>query len=61
MNKFLPVACFLILCSSFYGQNAQDFFKVHQGKLPVKVYYGQAAKAMNLLGIDGSKGIIYAE
>ena len=51
----------------FFGQlpwSEQDtgFFQGSSGRaLPVKVYYGTKPRNMSLLGIDGSKGIIYAK
>ena len=62
MIKFLLSTLFVFSASSVsYGQKTQDFFKVHQGPLPVKVYYGSKPRNMSLLGVDGSKGIIYAK
>ena len=60
MKYLLPLA-FLSCLSHAYGQTTQDFFKVHQGPLPVKVYYGSTTKPMSLLGVDGSRGVIYAK
>ena len=51
-----------ILGFSFLSAQAnQDYFKIHSGALPVKIYVGNAGKAGSLLGVDGQKGIIYAE
>ena len=61
MIKYLLPLAFLSCLGHAYGQKTQDFFKVHQGPLPVKVYYGSAIKPMSLLGVDGSRGIIYAK
>ena len=61
MIKYLLPLAFLFCSGHAYGQKTQDFFKVHQGTLPVKVYYGSAIKPMSLLGVDGSRGVIYAK
>lgn len=64
MNNYL--ASITILFSFCFGyinlfaQANQDYFKIHSGALPVKIFVGQAAKAGTLLGVDGQKGIIYA-
>jgi tetratricopeptide (TPR) repeat protein len=61
MTKYLLALLFVFSATS-HGQNkTTDFFRVHQGALPVKVYYGTNPRNMSLLGIDGSKGIIYAK
>lgn len=60
MKYLLPLA-FLSWMSHAHGQKTQDFFKVHQGPLPVKVNYGSTIKPMSLLGVDGSRGVIYAK
>ncbi len=61
MTKYLLALLFVFSATS-HGQNkTPDFFRVHQGALPVKVYYGTNPRNMSLLGIDGSKGIIYAK
>ena len=44
-----------------FAQEAQDYFKIHSGSLPVKIYVGNAGKPGSLLGVDGQKGIIYAQ
>ncbi len=46
---------------SLYSQANQDYFKVHAGALPVKIFVGSASKPGSLLGVDGQKGIIYAQ
>ena len=46
---------------SLYSQANQDYFKVHAGALPVKIFVGSAGKPGSLLGVDGQKGIIYAQ
>ncbi|MDA8774389.1 hypothetical protein N9N13_01560 [Opitutales bacterium] len=46
---------------SLYSQANQDYFKVHAGALPVKIFVGSASKLGSLLGVDGQKGIIYAQ
>jgi len=64
MSKYLT--CITILFSFCFGhinlcaQANQDYFKIHSGALPVKIFVGNAAKAGTLLGVDGQKGIIYA-
>ena len=61
MIKYLLSFLFLFSATS-HGQNkTPDYFRVNQGALPVKVYYGTKPRNMSLLGIDGSKGIIYAK
>ncbi len=61
MTKYFLALLFVFSATS-HGQNkTPDFFRVHQGALPVKVYYGTNPRNMSLLGIDGSKGIIYAK
>lgn len=64
MNKFFIL---IISIVSFFeisllsAQNKEDYFKIHSGALPVKIYVGNAAKPGSLLGVDGQKGIIYAQ
>jgi tetratricopeptide (TPR) repeat protein len=64
MNNYLASITILFSfcygCINLLGQANQDYFKIHSGALPVKIFVGQAAKAGNLLGLDGQKGIIYA-
>ena len=55
-----------LLLSLFFSalldaQKNQDYFAVHAGELPVKVFYGLKAQPMGLLGVDSSKGIIFAK
>lgn len=59
---FVKVIALSVLCLPLTGF-AEDYFKKYAGKLPVKVHYlkSAATKAMNLLGIDAARGIIYAE
>jgi tetratricopeptide (TPR) repeat protein len=61
MMKYLLPIVVLSCLGHAYGQKTQDFFKVHRGELPVKVHYESRYKPMSLLGIDGSRGIIYAK
>lgn len=63
MKYLLLPVFFLSFLGYSHGQQSKDYFKVHQGQLPVKVYYGTSPnpKPMGLLGLDGSKGIIYAK
>jgi len=61
MIKYLLSFLFLFLTTSHGQSKTPDYFRVHQGALPVKVYYGTKPRNMSLLGIDGSKGIIYAK
>jgi hypothetical protein len=61
MMKYLLSFLFLLPAFSHGQKKTPDYFKVHQGALPVKVYYGTKPRNMSLLGIDGSKGIIYAK
>ena len=62
MTKYLLALLFVFSAMAHHGQSkTPDFFRVHQGALPVKVYYGTKPRNMSLLGIDGSKGIIYAK
>ena len=44
-----------------FSQANQDYFKIHAGALPVTIYVGNAGKPGSLLGVDGQKGIIYAQ
>ena len=61
MTKYLLALLFVFSATSHGQSKTPDFFRVHQGALPVKVYYGTKPRNMSLLGIDGSKGIIYAK
>ena len=65
MNKYFSIFIvsiyFLVSPWSLLSQANQDYFKVHAGALPVKIFIGTAAKAGSLLGVDGQKGIIYAQ
>ena len=65
MNRqILTYISLVLLCYgqfSLFSQANQDYFKIHSGALPVKIYVGSAAKAGSLLGVDGQKGIIYAQ
>jgi hypothetical protein len=65
MNKYFSIfivsICFVVSPWSLLSQANQDYFKVHAGALPVKIFVGTAAKAGSLLGVDGQKGIIYAQ
>jgi tetratricopeptide (TPR) repeat protein len=61
MIKYLLSFLFLFSATSYGQKKTVDFFKIHQGALPVKVYYGTKPRNMSLLGIDGSRGIIYAK
>jgi tetratricopeptide (TPR) repeat protein len=65
MNKYFSIfivsICFVVSPWSLLSQANQDYFKVHAGALPVKIFVGSAAKAGSLLGVDGQKGIIYAQ
>ena len=64
MNNYLAsitiLFSFCFGCINLCAQANQDYFKIHSGALPVKIFVGQAAKAGTLLGLDGQKGIIYA-
>lgn len=61
MIKYLLLSLFLFSAFSHGQTKTPDYFKANQGALPVKVYYGTKPRNMSLLGIDGSKGIIYAK
>ena len=65
MNKYFSIfivsICFFVSPWSLLSQANQDYFKVHAGALPVKIFVGNAGKAGSLLGVDGQKGIIYAQ
>ena len=52
---------FLSFSCSLYGQANKDYFKIHSGPLPVKIYVRNAGKPGSLLGVDGQRGIIYAQ
>ncbi|MEC7800780.1 MAG: hypothetical protein VX609_05770 [Verrucomicrobiota bacterium] len=43
-----------------FGQ-AVDYFVKFRGELPVKVFYGVKPRPVSLLGVDSTKGIIYAK
>jgi hypothetical protein len=47
--------------ATLLSQANQDYFKIHAGALPVTIYVGNAGKPGSLLGVDGQKGIIYAQ
>ena len=51
----------LISLVNLQGQSTPDFFTLHAGELPVKVYYGLKPQPMSLLGVDTTKGIIYCK
>ena len=51
----------LFLCGFLKAQGNQDYFAVHAGELPVKVFYGLKAQPMSLIGLDPAKGIIFAK
>ena len=53
--------CLIGVSTSSFGQQNNDYFSVHAGELPVKVFYGLKAQPMGLLGVDTTKGIIYAK
>jgi len=61
MIKYLLSFLFLFSATTHGQSKTPDYFRVNQGALPVKVYYGTKPRNMSLLGIDGSKGIIYAK
>ncbi len=65
MNKsFLLLLTIMGLCFlqlPLFSQANQDYFKIHAGALPVKIFVGNAGKPGSLLGVDGQKGIIYAQ
>jgi hypothetical protein len=61
LNMFRNFFISLFLCGFIQAQGNQDYFAVHAGELPVKVYYGLKAQPMSLLGVDPSKGIIFAK
>ena len=61
MIKYLLPFLFLFSATTHGQSKTPDYFRVNQGALPVKVYYGTKPRNMSLLGIDGSKGIIYAK
>ena len=61
INIFRNLFLYLALCGFTQGQGNQDYFAVHAGELPVKVYYGMKAQPMSLLGVDPTKGIIFAK
>jgi len=51
----------LFFCGLVDAQKNQDYFTIHAGELPVKVFYGLKAQPMGLLGVDPTKGIIFAK
>lgn len=59
--RFYPLTLLLLVATSVFGQQNQDYFKVHAGELPVKIYYGLKPQPISLLGVDSTKGIIYAK
>lgn len=61
IRLFKSVLLNFLLCGFVQAQGNQDYFAVHAGELPVKVFYGQKAQSMSLIGIDSSKGIIFAK
>ncbi len=64
MKSWIKIIYFtLVIClsGSLHVQGNQDYFKIHSGPLPVKIYVGNSGKAGSLLGVDGQKGIIYAQ
>ena len=50
-----------MLCAVVNAQSNQDYFSIHAGELPIKVFYGLKAQPMSLVGLDPSKGIIFAK
>jgi len=64
MKLLYSVILAMFLCQlSSYTSAAEDYFKKHQGGILVKVKYTKSAitKPMTLLGIDATRGIIYAK
>ena len=57
----LIIISYLIGYTAIFSQGNQDYFKIHAGALPVTIYMGNAGKPGSLLGVDGQKGIIYAQ
>ena len=57
----LIIILYLIGYTAIFSQGNQDYFKIHAGALPVTIYMGNAGKPGSLLGVDGQKGIIYAQ
>ena len=59
MMKYLSQLYFLSIFSLstpfLFSQENQDYFKLHSGALPVKIFVGNAAKPGSLLGVDGQK------
>ena len=58
---FLLINFLSIGQAALFSQANQDYFKIHAGALPVTIYVGNAGKPGSLLGVDGQKGIIYAQ
>ena len=58
---FLLINFLSIGQATLFSQANQDYFKIHAGALPVTIYVGNAGKPGSLLGVDGQKGIIYAQ
>ena len=58
---FLLINLLAIGQAALLSQANQDYFKIHAGALPVTIYVGNAGKPGSLLGVDGQKGIIYAQ
>ena len=50
-----------MLCAVVNAQSNQDYFSIHAGELPIKVFYGLKAQPMSLVALDPSKGIIFAK
>lgn len=61
MRIFKSLITSLLLCGIIHAQGNQDYFTVHAGELPIKVFYGLKAQPMSLIGLDPSKGIIFAK
>mgnify|MGYP003972252705 FL=1 len=65
MNKYFSLftvfICLFVPQLLLLSQTNQDYFKIYTGALPVKIFVGNAAKPGSLLGVDGQKGIIYAQ
>jgi tetratricopeptide (TPR) repeat protein len=59
--SYIPFLLFLTLIVSSKGQQTPDYFTVHAGELPVKVFYGLKPQPMSLLGLDPTKGVIYCK
>ena len=61
MRTLITFLTSYLLCAVVNAQSNQDYFSIHAGELPIKVFYGLKAQPMSLVGLDPSKGIIFAK